>query len=529
MRRWIVLAARLYPRAWRAEFEEEFRAVLDDVKPSWRVFANVMRGAIEMQMVNGRNWAKVIAAIAIAGAIAGVGFSYRVTPMYVSSATIQVTPVIDPSRPAPAEVLRKRAMQQVGEIQLELLRRAELSTIINDPWRPLYQWELRKEPLEDVIDGMRSNIRITINPSTKGDPAVTLSVSYSYPRAPEAKATASALVSKFLDLNQRQGRYLNDAYRDFWRDMASVEHLKSVPPAPAGEIADVVAVASVPVRAEPNRFVFLAWGFATGTLLGFLTVFVARRPRQSGIAVFAAAGCVTAFAVSFLIPNRYTSTTIMRLAPAVLTENPLASPGAPASNAEFLRRVTPEILSAQNLTGIIEDPRLELYRGERASKSMEEAVEEMRANLNITPVARDSGFSISFTYYDRFKAQQTVSTMMARFIELNQEMQRAAVPGMNFRQRAITERKAGEVLDVLDVASLPIDPVSPNRWLLAAAGLCIGALIGAITFRFRKPGMPAIAGDEGASAAPGRGQADRPYLRLLQIKVDGVDYGFRAG
>ena len=37
MKRLISLVARLYPRSWRAEFGEEFDAVLDDVKPRWRV------------------------------------------------------------------------------------------------------------------------------------------------------------------------------------------------------------------------------------------------------------------------------------------------------------------------------------------------------------------------------------------------------------------------------------------------------------------------------------------------------------
>ncbi|HXE63515.1 MAG TPA: hypothetical protein VN519_08230, partial [Bryobacteraceae bacterium] len=79
MRRWIGLAALLYPRNWRAEFGEEFRAVLDDVKPGWRVFGNVLRGAIEMRMMNGSNWAKLVAAMAIAGSIVGFGVSYWVS------------------------------------------------------------------------------------------------------------------------------------------------------------------------------------------------------------------------------------------------------------------------------------------------------------------------------------------------------------------------------------------------------------------------------------------------------------------
>src|SRR6185312_11884083 len=209
--------------------------------------------------------------------IVGFGVSFRAAPVYVSSATIGVTPVADSLWPAPPEAQRQRVMQQVEEIQLELLSRASLSAIINDPRLLLYRWELRNEPLEDVIDGMRRNIRMTRLPQANGNPAsIALSISFFYPDAPAARATVGLLTSKFLALNQSSGRFHNQIYRDFWQDMASVEHLKSVPPAPVPEIADVLSVASLPVRMEPNRFLFLAWGFGTGTLLGLLAMFVTR-------------------------------------------------------------------------------------------------------------------------------------------------------------------------------------------------------------------------------------------------------------
>ena len=59
MKRWIAFVAVLYPRSWRDEFGDEFGALLDDVKPSWRVFRNVLGGAIQMQITEGTNWMKV--------------------------------------------------------------------------------------------------------------------------------------------------------------------------------------------------------------------------------------------------------------------------------------------------------------------------------------------------------------------------------------------------------------------------------------------------------------------------------------
>jgi hypothetical protein len=69
MRRWIDLAASLYPRSWREEYGEEFSGLLEEVQPTWRVFGNVLRGAISMQLTRNTNWLKVAGAMAAAGAV----------------------------------------------------------------------------------------------------------------------------------------------------------------------------------------------------------------------------------------------------------------------------------------------------------------------------------------------------------------------------------------------------------------------------------------------------------------------------
>jgi len=47
MRRWIALAARLYPRSWRDRYGEEFDALLEDATADWQQFLNVAQGALE--------------------------------------------------------------------------------------------------------------------------------------------------------------------------------------------------------------------------------------------------------------------------------------------------------------------------------------------------------------------------------------------------------------------------------------------------------------------------------------------------
>ncbi len=509
MRRWIRYAAGLYPQSWREEFGEEFRAVLDDVEPSWRVFGNVLRGAIEMRMMNGSGWAKLVAAMAIVGAAVGLGVSYRVAPVYVSSATIRVTPVVDPVRPATAEALRERVAQHVAEMETELRTRQALASVINDSRLLLYSAEQRTKPLEDVIEEMRRDLQMTAVPSSAD--GVVLSISFSYGDPAKARATVQTLVAKFIEANLNHSLARQRAYQDFWRDMASVEHLKSVPPAPVGEIAQVVDAASKPLKPiGPHRRIFWVSGLAGGILAGLAVISAIRWPRgMMRLAGFATAGCVIAGAASFLIPSRYTSTAVMMVKPPRVTEDPLARLPAASSAAAFLQQSEPEILSPGSLGRIIQDRRLNLYEKERGTGSMEDVIRKMRGDLHITPIDHGSSFSISFTYNDRYKAQQAVQTLISAFAELDESQDRLRqVSGV---RREILRRKAGEVLVVMDSADLPSAPVFPNRLVILGMGLGLGVLLGAVSLRFWRPGPP---------------QGDAP---LLEVEVDGAGDGFGAG
>ena len=501
MKRFILLIARLYPRSWREEFGEEFDAVLDDVKPSWRVFANILGGAIMMQIATGTNWLKLAAATAVVGAIAALGMSYRVAPRYVSSAAISVTPQPDPVRPVSPQVLKERAAEHVAEMEAEILSRWRLFQIVRS--LDLYQAERKREPPEDVIEQMRHDLRIQAR-SSEDDGATVVSISFDYPDQVKAQAAVRELAARFAEVDLNSNRTIQDAYRGFWRDMAADRNAEPAPPPPVGDVARIIDAADQPMESPgPNRLVYLTWGLGVGLLLGLVAAFSIRWPRSARqLAGFAMAGCIVAGAASFLIPNRFTSTAVMMIDPARITEDPLAPLPAVTPATEFLRQFEPEVLSFQSLSEIIQDHRLNLYSDERATKSMEEVVRNMLANdlriAALDPVSGSKGpvsaFRISFSYDDRYKAQQAVQAVMNAFDLLYQEKGKAvADASQSVKIRQILQRKGGEVLDVLDVASLPGKPVSPNRLMIALGGLVLGLMLGAIRLWFRQPRGPAAA------------------------------------
>ena len=490
MKRWIRFVALFYPRGWREEFGEEFDSVLDEVRPGWRVFGNVLKGAVAMRISEGAGWMKLVGATAAVGALAAFGMSFLASQQsYRSSATLNVISRTDPVRPESPEIRQQRAFERVNEMRVQILSRSELSSIINDPRLLLYKKELKTTPLDEVIERMRRDLQIQVVPPAKDGPSsITLHVSFLYPDQAKAQETVLTVETKFLEQNHNMSKEKVAAYQNFWGDMSQLKH---APPAPPPPMSDVIHVYGLkpPAQSPPNRVVFLAWGLLVGLLVGMAI----RWPRGFvRLAAFGVMGFVLAAGVSFLLPSRYTSTAVMQISPALLTEDPHVSPPPATPAAEFLKQIEPELLSDPVLARIIEDDRLNLYSEERSRKPMNEIVGEMRTNLRIGPVDSSPGgasaFHISFTYLDRFKAQQAVEMVMTVVQEMNQT--RAKASAMDFMRHVIWERKAGEVVDVLDTASLPSTPVWPNRLLIELGGLCVGVLLGMFKFWRRRTGPP---------------------------------------
>ena len=143
------------------------------------------------------------------------------------------------------------------------------------------------------------------------------------------------------------------------------------------------------------------------------------------------AGIVIATVTAFLLPNTYISTAEMQITPAQISQNIVAT----TINQQLTERIMQmenEILSRTSLSGLIQDPRLDLYKSDRQSKPLEDVIEAMRNSaIRIQIVSlpgderrRASAFTVSFSYPDRLKAQQTVQALITKFQDANLTSQR---------------------------------------------------------------------------------------------------------
>jgi uncharacterized protein involved in exopolysaccharide biosynthesis len=462
----------------------EFQALLEDVNPGWREFTDVLRGALKMQMTNAITYLKLAGGLAVAGAIAATAVSFSFPRVYESTAVMRITETQNPQRGATTvsqEALQGHVGHQLLQIEQEILSRTNLEGIITRPDLDLYKEDRSRLPMEDIVQNMRRHdIRILMVGNSPGAPPGAMgafTVSFSYPGQQKAQAVVRALTTQFIDQSLMVNRFDKSRWQTIWPQSVP-------PPGPALEVLDPASLPEKPINA--SRTAFAAVGLVLGLALGLLAAVALRRPRWTlQMAGFAVGCCVLAVAASFLLPETYRSVAVMQFTWAY---SDLAARVSATPPDKKLQRLEEVFLSDTMLEGIITTPALDLYKKQREQKTMHEVAETMRRDLSIRPVSPShSAFQISFSYPDPDKAQAVVRVLVTRFAEENVaiELERARALG-DAKSIEIAEHKVGENLEVLDPASDPQEPVSPNRLAIALAGLAMGLLLGALTLYLRQ-------------------------------------------
>jgi len=469
MRRWMLLAVKLYPRTWRERYGEEFQALLEDVNPGWRELADVAGGALKMQITHGITPLKTIAALAVAGMVVAAAASFAVPRRYVSSAVVRIPP--------------QAGSAQIEGIETEVLSRSNLTSLIAGPL-DLYRGERRQMAIEDVVFEMRRDIQVRYMEAASPNGAPALAISFAYPDKEKAQAVVRKVATEIVSWNAMAKRNRDERWRAMWPS----------DPLPASQDFEILSMASLPEKpVSPNRFGFAACGLGAGLALGLLTALIMRWPKSGlRMAGFGVAGGALAFGLSLFCPMTYTSTTVLRLEPPSGVPERLVSAVSGGPAAQQFQRLAGEVFSTASLAKILQDPRFDLYPKERARKPLEEVAGIMRRNIAFRPMSSQTepaggprAFSISFSYSNRRTARAVVQELTSRFIKQNVIDTMARMEERkNHEASKEAERGFGEYLDILDAPSLL--PVAPNHSAIAEAGLALGLLFGALAPRLRR-------------------------------------------
>lgn len=230
---------------------------------------------------------KLAVILSLVGLVAGLGVSMLVAPRYESTATMQLSPALaGPSKSGPALTERVVGMEQ------EVLSRSNLKAIIQDPRLDLYGRERVHQPLEYVIEKMRTqDIGIRIMPP--GNDRVVFQIRFSYSDPKKARGTVQALVLRFSDANAEtaaQGERSEFELEQLKARVAILEKRLGIASSSssefeafalthAGENLDVLDAPSKPANpVSPNRAQFAAIGFGGGFSLAVVIAVFRRRP-----------------------------------------------------------------------------------------------------------------------------------------------------------------------------------------------------------------------------------------------------------
>lgn len=272
MNRMSNVLVRMYPAAWRQRYGEEFSALVEETPPGWRNHWDLAKGLFRMHMST-PSFPKLAVLLGVAGLLGGSAASFLVAPQYASSATL---------------VFEQRTddiAMRMSRLQAMVVSQTSLSTLLQSPQLQLYPELWAAEPMENVVEVFRRNIKITLYRSEVG-------ITFVYRDARKAQATVRALLEQLIDQSSRLEMTSLEASSDAKRIEALEMRIAQLEQRVNGGRSAVVAAAAVPGAGmavldtpslprhpfSPNRFTFAAIGLGLGVLIAMLIRIFRRLP-----------------------------------------------------------------------------------------------------------------------------------------------------------------------------------------------------------------------------------------------------------
>ncbi len=423
---------------------------------------------------------------------------------YISEATIQVLPPQVPERYVPSNV-NSEMTQRINVMANTIESRSNLTNLINT--HNLYRSQLQRKPLEDVIEEMKRNIRISAVTTlqTQGQtrtPISAFKVAFEYSNRQAAQKVTYNLTRGFIDENMRTLASQSAATTDFLKDQwegakkrlddlenrmtefrlknagrlpeqlqANLQTLRSFETQLAGvndaisRIGQEKLLFENQIRIYRDQLAVVGRGGNTVTARA-----QDERLAQAERDVLSMESALSA------LKQRYKEThPDVKQAEAQLQmlrkrrdditrelaqKKPEPTPAAPTQ--EDLRGSRELEAAISRMQAQIQVKDLELAERTKEQKSLNDAINAYNARIQSSPLMERDYAELSRDY----------DLAKARYEELNSKKSQSEIA------TALENRQYGERLEVLESASLPETPAKPNRLMIVGAGLGIGVMLG---------------------------------------------------
>ncbi len=452
----------------------------------------------------------------LAGIVISTVVAFMLPNVYISQAEMQITPK-QISENIVKTTINQQLTDRVITMENQILSRTSLSTMIQDPRFNLYPSDRARLPIEDVIDQMKSDIKITID-SLPGDGsrrASAFKISFSYPDRIKAQQVVQALITKFTDQNtvtqadQQKGQnsYVRDELSQAKVQLETfteqlnkfrAEHAGQLPEQSGLNVAQLTAAQqqsnniNEALNRQAQERVQLDQRLTTlESQIQLFNMFDKENgpatplTRQQNDQLVSLNRAIDATESQLVEMRQKYKPSYPELREA---ENHLknlknqrddlqkkqdeaeakAEEAAKQSQSQDTSKKATNFAAARTLSdvqGQIDATKalIKAKEMERATLMKDQATVNKQLESYQSKLAATSGIEAK---YAELETNQRAAT--AKYQELQRKQELTEQNG------ALLERKLGENLEVLDPPSLPMQPSKPNRWMIVGAGVGIG-------------------------------------------------------
>ncbi|MBV9180086.1 MAG: hypothetical protein JO356_02130, partial [Acidobacteria bacterium] len=434
-----------------------------------------------------------------AGLVISTIVAFMMTDMFYSEARIRVVPEQLAPDMAP-KVTSQDVADRINSMAQSILSRTALESMINT--YGLYKKELKKEPLEDVIDQMRKSIiiRPTEGGFAAGRVLPAMIVAFVYPDKYVAQKVCQDLVTRFMNSSstetsesqQAAYQFLKDEDDHAKQDLEQAEKkIADYREKNAGRLPDEVQLNMSQMGALSNRLDSLNGQAARLNEQRMMLENDLRVAKQRADAIQSPAMVAHTAKLNTLdqqiedletnilaMRDRYTEdypdlqSARDRLAFLKKQRDALAK-NVPKTDPAFDAKYGQKF-DAQT---IVDQIQLQLKANQMETKSVNRDIASVNAGLRNYQARLENVPAGEKEYTDLLRDRDLAHT---RYMEAEAKLQRSVLANH------IDERKQGQTLEVIDQASLPPAPYAPKRLTIVPVGAVIGLVLGLVVVAFRE-------------------------------------------
>jgi succinoglycan biosynthesis transport protein ExoP len=446
-----------------------------------------------------------------AGLVISCVVAFMLPNTYVSSAVMRISPAQISDALVPSTVTQQMN-ERIAQMQQEILSRTSLSELIQRPTLNLYRRERDSEPLEDIIERMRTqDVKINImSLAGQGNrPASAFTLSFSYPNKFIAQAVVQALISRFtesmVNVQSNQGKVTSDFLKDeitlARAEMNRLDNeITQFRIANAGHLPEELQVNMQALNQLQLQYSAVQGALnrnseEKSTLETNLETLKTSRDTYTSMATVTQESAVTKVGNERLGLLNHQITELegqLLQMQAVYTEKHPYIRNAKEQLA-IKKKERDQLQLKEDLEALKPKPAPTVS----ANPAVMERLNQIQGGIDMAQTQlRNKETERLQSLKDLDTINKTIQTYQNRIalVPANQQKYVALSREHDLAQTRYTElehkesiastfenvgkRKAGEMLEVLDNASLPEAPTAPNRWLITGIGVGVGLVAG---------------------------------------------------